>query len=103
MNSLRNIIVTATSEMLDEPGKHGIYKTTRFYDRLESEITEYMKSAPTPVDIHDLIVEIVKNSASISIPMQNAIARYLDFLSNPQIVLTNDFKDTISKAFGAKK
>lgn len=42
MSDLRNIIVTATSEMLDEPDSNGIYKTTRFYNRLEREFNEYM-------------------------------------------------------------
>lgn len=43
MSDLRKIIVNATSEMLDEPGENGIYRTTRFYNRLEREVTEYMQ------------------------------------------------------------
>lgn len=43
MSELRKIIVNATTEMLDEPGEHGIYKTARFYDRLEQEVTDYFK------------------------------------------------------------
>lgn len=43
MSELRKIIVNATSEMLDEPDEKGIYRTTRFYNRLEREVTEYMR------------------------------------------------------------
>lgn len=89
MSDLRKIIVTATSEMLDDPGEHGIYKTTRFYDRLEREITEYMVSNSTAIDIQALIADVVKNSVHLSIPLQNVIAKYIDYQSAPIVTVSN--------------
>lgn len=89
MSDLRKIIVTATSEMLDNPNKSGIYPTTKFYDRLEAEITEYMELHPTPTNLYDLMLETVKNSQSVSIPLQNTITKYLDYQSMPRVKLNS--------------
>lgn len=89
---LRKIIVNATSEMLDEPGEGGIYQTTRFYDRLEKEITEYMNGPRlVPDPMFELILETVKNSAYLSINLQNVIAKYLDYQSAPRVVMPGTF------------
>lgn len=86
MKDLRGIIVNATTEMLDEPGDHGIYKTARFYDRLEREVTEYFEAQPTgPAAIHQLLLETVRNSQHLHPEMQKVIARYMDYQSAPRI------------------
>ena len=83
MSDLRKIIVNATSEMLDAPDEHGIYPTGKFYDRLENEVQEYMDQHPNPVNVHNLIVQTVEHSADIGVPLQAAIAKYIEYLSHP--------------------
>ena len=39
---LRDIIVKHTSEMLDNPDRYGIYRTTKFYNNLITAISEYL-------------------------------------------------------------
>lgn len=91
MSELRKIIVNATSEMLDEPDEHGIYKTSRFYDRVEKEVTEYMQMHPGPINIYDLIMATVKNSEHLTPTMQNMVAKYLDYQSAPRVVMSGKF------------
>lgn len=84
MTSLRKIIVNATSEMLDEPDEHGIYKTSRFYDRLEREVSEYF-GQPQIIESPclELLLETVKNSAVMTQELQNAVAQYVTVQSQP--------------------
>lgn len=96
---LRQIIVAATSDMLDHPNAHGIYPTSKFYDRLEVELAEYIEGRATHAgisisssDIHELMLQTVKNSLHVSIPMQNAIAKYIDYQSAPRTFATGSFK-----------
>lgn len=89
-SELRKIIVNATSEMLDDPGENGIYKTGRFYDRLESEINEYMQENPKQGNIYRLMLETVQNSAHVTPELQNVIAKYLDYQSVPPVMITGD-------------
>lgn len=84
MSDLRKIIVNATSEMLDEPNEHGIYNTTRFYDRLEKEVTEHfdgVRIVESP--FMELMLETVKNSPHVTPRLQNAIAQFMEFQSKP--------------------
>jgi hypothetical protein len=91
MTELRNIIVNATSEMLDEPDENGIYKTGRFYDRLESEITEHLSIQPDPVGA--LLRDAIKNSPHLTERLQDAVATYVDFQAHPPRLIA-------SKLFG---
>lgn len=84
MNDLRKIIVNATSEMLDNPDEHGIYPTTKFYERLEADITEYMQMHPNPVNVYALAMQLAKTGGELTPALQNAIASYLDRLSSPK-------------------
>lgn len=97
MSELRKIIVNATSEMLDEPDENGIYKTGRFYNRLEKEVTEHFEQpyiAPSPY--LELMLETVKNSANVHPELQKVIAKFLDYQSTP-VMFTKEIK---SKLFG---
>lgn len=84
---LRKIIVNATSEMLDEPGENGIYQTTRFYNRLESEVQEYIDTQPNPINVHELVLETVKNSSGMNMALQSAVANYIEYLSHPKMTI----------------
>lgn len=97
MSDLRTIIVNATSEMLDEPGEHGIYKTGRFYDRLENEISYYYESKPNPVNTHQLIIETAKAAPAMTQELQNAIAHYIEYLATPQITTKQIAKHLFGK------
>lgn len=101
MKDLRGIIVNATSEMLDNPDEYGIYPTGKFYDRLEAEVTEFMELNPTQTNLYDLMLQTVKNSSSVSIPLQNAVAKYIDWQASPR---TSIKSDQIAKSlFGPKE
>lgn len=97
MSGLRKIIVNATSEMLDEPDEHGIYKTSRFYDRLEKEVYEYF-GQPQIIESPylELMVETVKNSSNIHPELQKVIAQFLGVQSQP----VRYVKPIRSKLFG---
>jgi len=98
---IRKIIVDATSQMLDEPDENGIYKTSRFYNRLENEITEYIEMHPDPMNVYKLVVQTVEHSADITPPLQAAVARYIDWLATPR--MTMDTKAISHQLFGPKK
>lgn len=102
MSELRKIIVNATSEMLDEPDENGIYKTSRFYDRLESEVNEYIQLHPGPINIYDLIMETVKNSQHLTPTMQNMVARYLDYQSAPRMVVKGEMPNKVADTLFGK-
>lgn len=89
MSGLRKIIVNATSEMLDEPNEHGIYKTSRFYDRLEREVTEYF-GQPQIIESPclELMLETVKNSATVEPELQRVIAQYCGVQSQPVRIIS---------------
>lgn len=88
MSELRKIIVAATSEMLDEPGEHGIYKTTRFYDRLEKELTEYMNGPRiVPDPCFELLLETVKNAAILPVSLMETVAQYVSYQGTPKMVI----------------
>lgn len=89
MKDLREIIVNATSEMLDEPDQNGLYKTTRFYNRLEKEVEEYIASMPTDQNFHKLMLQTVKNSEHVTPRLQNVIAQYLEFQSKPPVIASS--------------
>lgn len=94
MSELRKIIVNATSEMLDEPDENGIYKTSKFYDRLEKEITQHFGGVVIePSPYLELMLETVKNSPHLTAQMQNAVAQFLSLQTVPKIVMSGKFKE----------
>lgn len=89
MSELRKIIVNATSEMLDEPDGVGIYKTTRFYDRLEKEVNEYF-GQPQIIESPclELLLETVKNSVTVEPELQKVIAQFCGVQSQPVRIIS---------------
>lgn len=89
MSELRKIIVNATSEMLDEPDEHGIYKTSRFYDRLEREVHEYF-GQPQIIESPclELLHETAKNSATVEPELQKVIAQFCSVQSQPVRIIS---------------
>lgn len=101
MSELRKIIVEATTEMLDSPDEHGIYPTTKFYNRLENDLLDhFIKQSGEPTVIHDdafaeLILNLSKQT-TLTGRLQNAIATYLEYQSHP-VMTINPVKLNLGK------
>lgn len=54
---IRTIMVKHTSEMLDNPNKHDIYPTTKFYNNLEADIKALIDEAVLEARIDELTTQ----------------------------------------------